>query len=369
MSLRRASVVALLLVAGCAPTAPPDEPADVPEPRIGHVVAVHPGTELLHVINYLARVYAPPVRDYDYRRAVDAWFGHMREHPAVVHARALPYNDFADLGWALEWPGPRLVEPEGFSHLGRIKDDDTLREYLRLAVAFAQDADFAGFFAAHEADYARWVAEFEARLRAVDPLTPLADFYGTGLDKTLYFSISPLGVVLKANIVIDEVAPRHAGYGPILVPFDPRFLSEGPTTAARFDYTDVALSNAVWHEATHIALEQFADGQRELLMDIEYADALSRQFVVFDEPRLDTYFFVHEVLSDAVAIHLKGVHFGDALAEEHLAQNEAMGGALYRPVVTHFRTTYAPRRTERDFRAHLPALAAFIDGLPTDACE
>ncbi|TDK23782.1 DUF4932 domain-containing protein [Luteimonas aestuarii] len=361
--------VLVLLLAACGkPAAPEDAAAPAREtPSIDYVVAVHPGTELLHVINYLARVYGPPVRDYDYRRAVDAWFGHLREHPAVVHARTLPYNDFAELGWALEFPGPTLVEPEGFGHLGLIKDEAYLREYLRLAVAFARDADFSGFFAAHEADYARWVAEFERRMREADPLPQLADFYGTGLDKTLYFSISPLGVVLKANIVVDAVAPRHAGYGPILVPFDPRFLPEEPTDTARFDYADEPLANAVWHEATHIALEQFAEGQREVLMDIDYADDFSRRFQVFDDPRLDTYFFVHEVLADAVAIHLKGERFGAESAETHLAQNEAMGGTLYRPVVAHLRDAYAPGRHERDFRAYLPALAGFISSVDDEA--
>ncbi|NYZ61938.1 hypothetical protein [Luteimonas deserti] len=360
----------VLLFAACSqpPTREDAARASRPAPPpIRHVVAVHRGTELLHIINYLARVYGPPVRDYDYRNEVDAWFGHLREHPAVVHARTLPYNDFAELGWALEWPGPRVVEPEGFGHLGLIKDEAYLRDYLRLAVEFAQVSDFEGFFAAHEADYARWVAQFETRLAAVDPLTPLADLYGTGLDKTLYFSISPLGVVLKANIVIDEVAPRHAGYGPILVPFDPRFLPEGPTDAARFDYADMPLANAVWHEATHIALEQFAHGQRDVLKDIDYADDFSRQFKVFDDPRLDTYFFVHEVLADAVAIHLKGERFGADAAETHLAQNEAMGGVLYRPVVTHLRERYAPGRATRDFRAHLPTLAAFISSVDDGA--
>ncbi|MDR7194639.1 DUF5694 domain-containing protein [Luteimonas terrae] len=337
---------------------------------IRYEVGVHPGTELLHVINYLARVYGPPVKDYDYRRAVDAWFGHLREHPAVVHARTLPYNDFVELGWAFEWPGPVLVPPEGFAHLTPIKGEEWLHEYLRLAADFAVASDFAGFFEAHQPDYARWTEQFRTRLAQVDPLTELADFYGSGLDKTLYFSISPLGVVLKANIVIDEVAPRHAHYGPILIPFDPRFLAEGDTDAARFDYLDEPLANAVWHEATHIALEQFASGQRDVLLDIRYADAFSRQFELFDDPRLNTYFFVHEVLSDAVAIALKGQRFGAASAETHLELNEAMGGTLYRPVVEHLQRAYVPHRAQRDFRAHLPALAAFIsrtgDALPAD---
>lgn len=354
--------VAVVLLAACtrndtpAPAvAPPQASAPVYE------VDVHPGIELLHVINYLARVYGPPVRDYDYRRDVDAWFGHLREHPAVVHARALPFNDFVDLGWALDPADLTLTRPQGFGHLGGLHPPEHLHRYLELAVDFARDSDFAGFYAAQRPNYTRWIEEFRSRVDAVDPLTPLHDFYAADDGKIPYFSLSPLGVVLKANVVIDIVAPAHAHLGPVLVPFDPRFLAPGDTDRVRFDYTDLQLDNAIWHELTHVALEVFAAPHRDALMDVRYADALRAQIDNFEDPRLNTYFYLHEVIADAVAIALKAERYGEAEAETHLAQNEDFGGALYRPLVTHLRADYMPTRAQTGFDTHIPVMVRFIE--------
>lgn len=46
-------------------------------------VKVHPGMELMHIINYLAGVNQPLVKNSTYLDAVDDWFGNYKDHPAV----------------------------------------------------------------------------------------------------------------------------------------------------------------------------------------------------------------------------------------------------------------------------------------------
>ena len=65
-------------------------------------IEVHPGTELLHIINYYAGVYKPAVAQSAYLKDVHQYFDKYRNHPAVKFAAHLKFNDFVDLGWCME---------------------------------------------------------------------------------------------------------------------------------------------------------------------------------------------------------------------------------------------------------------------------
>ena len=338
------------------------------------VVAVHPGTELLHVINYLAGIAPPMVATYSYRTAVDEWFAAFASHPAVEHAKSLPYNDFVELGWAFDDATMALTMPQGFGWQGALKDPEFLKVYLELSEDFAAQSDFLGFFASQQDNYQLWVDQFESRLNELNPEPALWDFFGiTDLaeaDTILYYSISPLGVTLRANMIMEEVSPQHAHYGVMLVPFDPMFLDGDTYTTPDFNYTDIALQHAVWHEGSHLIYEPLVEGFRDQLGAVSYQDCFSRVLTPFDDDALNMYFFIHEVVADSVSILLKSEYVSEEAAEEHLVLNENIGGYLYRPMFEHFRDVYFAQRHETDFRAHLPQLIDFINSVPTTKdCE
>lgn len=351
------------------------------------VVAVHPGTELLHIINYLAGVARPRVADYSYRNDVDNWFAKYATHPAVLHAKSLPYNDFVELGWAFDYTpgangGMQLKKPQGFGWQGKMKTPEYLQTYLELSEDFARQSNFSGFFAAQQSNYALWVAQFEVRLKELAPEAVLWDFFGLSGDAasdnaqtTIYYSISPIGVTLRANIIMHEVRPDQAHFGAVLIPFDPQYLTkegEKPANypAPDFHYTDIALQQAVWHEAAHVIYEALAQNHNTELSAITYRDCFSRNLAIFDDSGLNTYFFIHEVVADAVSIFLKSVYVSEAAAEHHLKLNEDMGGMLYRPLVEYFRTSYFPNRHKQNFSAQMPSMIAFINSLePIESCN
>lgn len=378
--LKHFMLIAVVSLAACSSV--PDDHAvhNLQQEHPASVVAVHPGTELLHVINYLAGVARPMVASYSYRDDVDAWFAPYADHPAVIHARALPYNDFVELGWAFDSETMALQIPEGFGWQGLMVAPDYLHEYLRLSADFAQESNFLAFFVSQQANYKVWVEQFEARLRAFDPEPVVWDFFALPPDErdtTLYYSISPLGVTLRANLIMHEVRPNYAHYGVILIPFDPRYLhQEGEVSELReysepaFDYSESAMQQAVWHEATHVIYESLVADNMPALSAITYRDCFFRMLSVFDDEGLNTYFFIHEVMADAVAIFLKDEYVSSAAAEHHLVLNENLGGKLYRPLVSYLRENYFDSRHERSFRQQLPDIINYINALePTHTCD
>lgn len=346
--------------------------AETTEQRI---VAVHPGTELLHIVNYLSGIAPPKVESYSYRDDVDAWFADFQSHPAVEHAKGLPYNDFVELGWAFDKQTLALTLPEGYGWQGKLKDPEFLTTYLELAEQFAKESDFALFFESQQENYQRWSQQFESRLSELDPEALMWDFFAATdnsatKDTVIYYSISPLGVTLRANMIMHEVNPKRAHYGVVLVPFDPFFLDGDDYDEPYFNYTDIALQHAVWHEAAHLVYEALATKYIDELSAITYRDCFSRLLAPFDDDRLNTYFYIHEVVADTVSIFLKSEYVSEEAAQNHILLNENIGGMLYRPLYEHFRDDYFVNRHDVSFQQHIPALIEFINSVPSvDQCN
>jgi len=321
---------------------------------------VHPGTELLHVVNYLAGVYQPTARQSSYLDAVETWFGKYREHPAVVHAAALPYNDFTDLGWCFDFPDNELKIPDGYGYLDKIMDREYLERYLILSREFAEKSDFWAFYQEQEPNYRIWEKEFADGLEREQPLAALRYFYRADLGKTIYFSIAPMGATLKVNLFLEEINPEFSQYAPIIVPFDRAYVDE-QTETPNFAYNRKSLNHAVWHEASHLYWEVLVAPFRQRLLNLDYEDALSVNFNTFADKGMDTYFFIHEVVADGVAILLKRKFSGIDEADAHLAINEGMGSPLYREMVELLDWEYYPNREEQNFREFIPHLIEMIE--------
>lgn len=320
-----------------------------------HEVKVHAGTELLHIINYLAGVYLPAVDKSTYLEDVNQWFGKHKNHPAVQHASALPYNDFVDLGWCIEIPSMKIVYPEDYGYFSLLKSEEYLDKYLELCRQFAIDTDFWHFFQQQKPNYEKWEKQFTSAIEREKPLSSLYDFYQIPLDKTFFFSISPMGVVLRANIYQEKISPSNSHFAPIIIPYDLRYVQK-ESDEPSFVYDRLSLNNNVWHEASHIYWEELNDPYEKQLFSLNYQDSLSRQIKTFEDDQLNLYFYVHEVISDGIAIFLKKKLISEDEAEKHLLINEQAGSPLYRQIVNLFDRVYWQDRKDRNFQDFIPEI-------------
>jgi len=326
-----------------------------------HVVEVHKGTELLHIINYLAGVYSPAVQNSSYRKAVDEWFVSVKDHPVVEVAKKLPYNDFVDLGWCIQFPDYSIVFPEKYGYFNQIVDKKLLIDYLTLSAKFAKDSDFMGFWSTQKNNYSKWENQFLTRLQEEKPLQVLENFYRVPLKQKIYFSISPIGVVLRANIFQEAISPENKIYAPVIIPFDNRFI-DNESKEPNFEYSKGALNNNVWHEVSHLYWEHLNALYRNDILALKYSDSLSESFKTFEREEQNTYYYIHEIISDAVTIFLKKKYIGIEEAEEHLVLNESYGSPLYRKVVNLIENEYWDDREKINFQEFIPRIIALIKG-------
>lgn len=325
-----------------------------------YIVEVHKGTELLHIVNYLAGVYVPAERSSSYVKAVDDWFSKYRTHPAVEFAKKLPYNDFSDLGWCVNFPSLEVTYPDKYGYFGDIIDKKVLKEYLRLSAGFAKTSKFADFYQSQQNNYTKWESQFKSALQEQKPLEKLADFYQHHLEQKIYFSISPMGVVLRANIYQEDISPENKEYAPVIIPFDNRFTGDD-YSEPNFAFEKTALNNNVWHEVSHLFWEELNEPFREEIMALTYEDSLSVNFKTFKNENQNRYFFIHEIVADAVTIFLKMKYIGNEQAMTHLKINESYGSPLYREIVELIEAEYWENRKAVRFREFIPQIVQLID--------
>lgn len=323
-------------------------------------VKVHSGTELLHIVNYLAGVNQPLVKQSSYLDDVEEWFERYRDHPAVHHAMKLPYNDFSDLGWCFEGEKMDLSIPKSYGYFEHLMTKPYLEEYLKLSHQFAEDSRFREFFQEQQPNYQKWEKQFTVALERDTPLQELHDFYSVSFDKVIYFSISPMGTSLKANLFMDEINPTFKNYAPIIIPFDSNFIDD-KKSEPNFYYHKKALTNSVWHEVSHLYWEEINGAYREKIKRLSYQDDYTSNFNTFEDEELNTYFFVHELVADGVAIFLKKEFLNEALAEEHLKINERIGAHLFRDFVDLIENEYFDNRDNHNFQDFIPQLIKMIE--------
>lgn len=142
-------------------------------------VAVHPGVELLSIIQYLSGNQGPTSSTY--RTAVREYFGRYRTHPAVLflfNSNARFGYDLPELGWCFNNP----LHPTAFTLPEKTYWYDTfskaeLTNYLTLCIKFAKETDFAGFYERHRADYGQWGKAMQNKVDSLQIVSKLEAFY------------------------------------------------------------------------------------------------------------------------------------------------------------------------------------------------
>jgi hypothetical protein len=221
-------------------------------------VTVHPGIELLTIVQLLAGKYPQPNKS-SYAKETEAYFAAFAHHPAVQLARRLPkvYTDLPELGYCLEnFPEVRLhypVQTNWYTMNGK----DTIQTYLRLCRQFSQDSRFWAFYQQHQADYAAWAKPVHARLTSEGLVAKLDSFYRFRT-KAAHWTIclDPLNSWGAHAIIANNLNPRYADQVVYTVGF---FNHESTDVSTPTFSLGAEASRLVWHEGSHIyahALQQ-----------------------------------------------------------------------------------------------------------------
>lgn len=342
-----ASVLALLLLQA-APDAPPG--AGTME-RARVVAAVDPRIELLATVQLLAgyeRTGLLTRHAVAYKSEVREWFEPFREHAAArLFAELWPTGFAFDTPVAVVLhlgPPPELAPRAeiGADLVARAGSPERLARFLDALRTFAQDTEFATFFAEQEAHFAALEADARARLAGVDAGL-LEDYYGER--RSAY------------RIVLAPLF-HEGGFGPSVTLPDGGieiYSVVGPSGApdGRADFgTAEDFRYLVWHEFAHSFVNPLiaAEATRVAATETLYSELAERM-------RAQGYGTWLNVLQEHVvrAVTVRLAYRVQSPEAGRTALAEELGrGFEHVPALAH-----ALERYEAE-RARYPSLAAFV---------
>lgn len=286
-------------------------------------ITVHPGVELLSVIQYLAGKQDPTPSPY--RTAVRNYFGRYRTHPAVLflfNSDARFGYDLPELGWCFNDPS----KPTSFSLPEKTYWYESftkaeLANYLTLCLDFAKQTDFAGFYEHHRADYDRWGTALRHQVDSLQIIPKLESFYQRPVAGQWYICLDPLNGYGAHAIITETVAPAFRDY----IVYQQGYWNP-KATATVVPTFQADMYNLVWHEGSHVATNHLLTKHRTTIDSLSHlmkqSDVLARQNIT------DWRHFVDESVVRAVSVALHRKHLTAAEAEERL-KYEQRGGFVY----------------------------------------
>lgn len=286
-------------------------------------VAVHPGVELLSIIQYLAGHAGP--RPSPYLTDVRRHFAPFRNHPAVLflfNSDARFGYDLPELGWCFDNP----LEPAAFT----IPDSTywlnsfsrpELTDYLTLCTDFARKSHFAVFYQQHQADYSRWAKAFVHQVDSLQVIQKLEAFYRQPTTSRWYICLDPLNAYGAHAIMTKTLAPAYSNY----IVYQQGYWNRNakPDIPPTFD---VDMYNLVWHEGSHVYINRLLSQYRTRIDSLSHlmreSDALHRQNID------DWQHFVDEAIVRAISVALYRKYLSPELAKQQL-EREQKSGFIY----------------------------------------
>lgn len=260
----------LLLLLLAAPVLRAQPHASIVPPATDRItVTVHPGVELLTIVQLLAGKYPPPNKS-GYAEATEAFFAPFAHHPAVQLARRLPkvYFDLPELGYCFDnFPAVRLHYPAQ-TNWYTMNGQDTIQAYLRLCQRFAADSHFWAFYQQHQADYAAWAQPVHARLVREGLVAKLDSFYRFRAPAAHWtILLDPLNSWGAHAIMASALNPRAADQ----VVYTVGFFNRESTAASVPSFSlGAEASRLVWHEGSHIYTHAVQQQYHAAIMQLAY---------------------------------------------------------------------------------------------------
>lgn len=314
-------------------------------------ITVHPGVELLSIIQYLSGNQGPIPSPYltDVRKH----FSSYRTHPAVLflfNSDARFGYDLPELGWCFTDP----LRPTSFNlpektYWYQSFSKAELTTYLTLCMDFAKQANFAGFYERHQAEYNRWGQAMQQKVDSLQIIPKLESFYRRPAASQWYICLDPLNSGGAHAIITQTVVPAYGDY----IVYQQGYWNRQatPTTVPTFQ---ADMYNLVWHEGSHTAINQLLGEHRAAIDSLSYlmkqSDVLARQNIT------DWRHFVDESVVRAISVALHRKHLTPTEAKQRL-ESEQRGGFVYTDQLAEFiLTDYINSGRYASFDAYFPVL-------------
>ena len=214
-------------------------------------VAIHPGVELLSIIQYLSGNQGP--MSSTYRTDVREHFGRYRTHPAVMflfNSNARFGYDLPELGWCFTdplHPTSFTLPEETYWYKSFAKAE--LTTYLSLCMDFAKKTNFAEFYERHRSQYDQWGQVFQHRVDSLQIISKLETFYQRPVASKWYICLDPLNGGGAHAIMTQTLAPAYSDYIVYQQGYWNRQASLTTIPAFQAD-----MYNLVWHEGSHVVI-------------------------------------------------------------------------------------------------------------------
>ncbi|RZK96311.1 MAG: DUF4932 domain-containing protein [Hymenobacter sp.] len=332
--------------------------SSAPPPADRITVTVHPGIELLTVVQLLAGRYPLPNKS-GYAKETEAYFAAFANHPAVRQARRLPkvYTDLPELGYCFDnFPQVRLHYPAQTSWY-TLNGKDTMQAYLRRCQQFAEDSHFWAFYQRHRAEYAAWAQPVHARLVSEGLVTKLDSFYRFRTQAAHWtICLDPLNSWGAHAIMANALNPRYADQVVYTVGF---FNRESTDTSTPTFSLGAEASGLVWHEGSHIYTQALQQRHHAAIAKLAYlfnqSDAGMQRNNIADWAHC-----FDENLVRGIVIALFRQYQSPKEARKQAAQ-EIVGDFQYAGAIADVLSAqYVGRRTYQNFEQFFPEILAYL---------
>lgn len=327
-------------------------------------INVHPGQELLTIVQILGEQYPSPNRS-DYQAGVEAHFRSFEDHPAVEwirNFRGKVYTDLPEIGWCYtNFKDFNFYFPEEnlwYDLYGK----DTIRQLLTLAADFAQQSDFSSFYENHQNAYQAWGAKVRAVIEEEGYVEKLDQFYANGnasdAKPHFYIALDPLNSwgahaithPDQFNPALGKVKAYSLGY----------WNGESTTKDSPSFNSTSFLANLVWHEGSHIYLSEILEKHKDKIESISH-------LYDGDDPKLrrqnidDWSYCFEENLVRGIVIALTKQYRSNREYREQNAK-EILSGFLYAEAIADWlEPHYIHDNESRSLEELLPHLIVFLN--------
>ena len=230
-------------------------------------VNVHPGVELLTIIQILAERYPPP-NPSAYSQDFKAYFEKYKDHPAVKKAASLKkvFTDLTELGWCMsDFPNIKIYEPKE-SVWYDLNGRDNIIEYLKLCRDFFNDTHFWDFYKQHEQQYLAWAASLKAKVDSAQLVQRLQDFYRFDSNVHWFICIDPLNSWGSHAIMTKVINPAFADY----IVYNTGYFNRNGSTLNQPYFEFKNFDNLVWHEGSHVYINGLMKKYEKEINELSY---------------------------------------------------------------------------------------------------
>lgn len=319
-------------------------------------VNVHPGVELVTIVQLLAEKYPRPTPSAYYEE-VKKQFGGFVNHPAVVYLKSFQrnlYTDFVELGWCFDgFPSIRLTEPNTanwFRYYGK----DSVLQYLALVKQFYEDTHFWSFYTAHEQQYAQWARDVHQKIKDSASIEKLYAFYKIQKPVRLYIGIEPLNNWgAHAIPSFTNLNPNYNG----TVAYETGYFNDTATKYGQPTFTlgTETIYDLLWHEGGHIMIEglmtQYADEINALAPLFNGNDEGMKRYAISNW----TYCLNENIVRSVVAC-MKRKYKGYRAFEKTISREDANDFIYVNDLAPFIWEEYVENNKYKDFKTFFPVL-------------